>query len=56
MPTCTRELAVLFYQLLRFGKQYVHTDAAAYEQKFRERQIKSLKKKAKAFGFQLVEA
>ena len=51
-----RKLAVLFYYLLRFGKQYVEPGIQAYEQKFRERQIKSLKMKAKALGFQLVEA
>jgi transposase len=50
------KLARLVYRMLRYGMQFVDKGAWFYEQKHRQRQISSLKRKAAEFGFQLVEA
>ena len=48
--------ARLVYRMLRYGMQFVDKGAAFYEQKHRQRQISSLKRKAAELGFQLVAA
>lgn len=48
------KLARLIYRMLKYGTAYVDTGQAAYEQQFKERTLKSLTKKAKALGFELV--
>lgn len=50
------KLARLIYRMLRYGMEYVDRGAALYEQQHRQRQIHSLKQKAAALGFKVIEA
>ena len=52
---CARKIAILFYNALKFGLQYVEQGLESYEQKYREQSIKRLKKTAQRLGFALVE-
>jgi transposase len=49
------KLARLIYSMLRHGTAYVDAGLHAYEQQYRERVIKSLKRKAHALGLTLVQ-
>ena len=40
--------------MMKFGKDYLDIGQDAYESHFKERTMKSLARKAKQFGFQLV--
>lgn len=51
-----RKIAILFYNAMRFGMDYQDPGAAHYEQKYRERVIKQLHRRAAEFGFTLQEA
>ncbi len=51
-----RKIAVLFYNAMRFGMDYQDPGATHYEQKYRERVIKQLHRRAAEFGFTLQEA
>ena len=51
-----RKIAVLFYNAMRFGIDYQDPGATHYEQKYRERVIKQLYRRAAEFGFTLQEA
>jgi hypothetical protein len=48
------KLALLIYRLLAFGKDYIDIGQDAYEQQYKQRAVKTLARKAKEFGFQLV--
>jgi transposase len=48
------KLARLVYSMLRYGTAYVDVGQQAYEQKYRDRVLTNLQRKAKAFGYQLV--
>jgi transposase len=48
-----RKIAVLFYNAVRYGIEYVDPGASAYETRYRERVIDNLHRRAKAFGFVL---
>jgi hypothetical protein len=50
------KLARLVYRLLKYGHDYVSRGLAEYEAHFRERTIRALERKARAFGFELVPA
>jgi transposase len=50
-----RKIAVLFYNAMRFGMNYSDPGANQYEQKYRERVIKQLHRRAAEFGFTLHE-
>lgn len=50
-----RKIAVLFYNAMRFGMDYQDPGATHYEQKYRERVIKQLHRRAAEFGFTLQE-
>jgi transposase len=50
-----RKLATLIYRLLRWGQAYVDEGAEAFEQRYAEMRLTSLKGKAKKLGYQLVE-
>lgn len=50
------KLARILYSMLREKKSFVEIGQEAYEQAHRERQITTLKKKAKELGFTLAEA
>jgi transposase len=51
-----RKLAVLFYNTLRHGTAYVDPGANYYEERYRQRTITNLRRRADALGFALVEA
>ena len=40
--------------MVRYGTAYVDAGQQAYEQKYRDRVLTNLQRKAKAFGYQLV--
>jgi hypothetical protein len=51
-----RKLAILFYRALRFGLTYADPGASFYEERYRQRVIHSLHRRAKSLGFTLVTA
>jgi len=51
-----RKLATLIYRLLRWGQTYVDEGAAAFEKRYQEIRIKSLRSKAKELGYELVQS
>lgn len=48
-----RKIAILFYNAMRFGMAYKDPGADHYEQKYRERVVKGLHRRAAEFGFTL---
>jgi transposase len=48
-----RKIAVLFYNAVQHGMNYVDPGASAYETRYRARIIANLRRRAKAFGFVL---
>ena len=51
-----RKIAVLFYNALRHGMDYVDPGASSYEVRYRARVIANLQRRAKTFGFILEPA
>ncbi|HEY3497721.1 MAG TPA: IS110 family transposase [Polyangiaceae bacterium] len=51
-----RKLAVLFYNAVRFGLRYTDPGAHYYEERYRQRVLHNLRRKAEHLGFALVEA
>jgi transposase len=49
-----RKLAVLFYQALRFGMTYADPGASYYEERYRQRAIHNLQRRARHLGFSVV--
>jgi transposase len=49
-----RKIAVLFYNAVRYGMEYVDPGASFYETRYRTRVIDNLHRRAKAFGFVLM--
>jgi len=49
-----RKLAILFYKALRFGMTYVDPGASYYDERYRQRVIQHLQRRARHFGFALV--
>ena len=54
ITACAHKLARLIYTLLTQGEEYVDLGQTHYEEKYRERVIKNLSKRAGQFGFQLM--
>lgn len=50
-----RKLAVLFYNALRYGMDYEDPGVAYYEERYRQRVLKGLRRRAKEFGYELSE-
>jgi transposase len=50
-----RKIAVLFYNALRYGQDYRDPGVSYYEQRYRQRVVKNLRRQAKAFGYELRE-
>jgi transposase len=50
-----RKLAVLFYNALRYGMAYEDPGASYYEERYRQRVLKGLRRRAKEFGYALTE-
>ena len=49
-----RKIAVLFYNTVRYGMEYVDPGASFYETRYRTRVVDNLHRRAKAFGFVLM--
>ncbi len=49
-----RKIATHIYRMLRYGQDYVDEGAKAYEERFRQQRMKSLKSNAKSMGYKLV--
>jgi hypothetical protein len=49
-----RKLGILIYRLLRWGQAYVDEGAEAYERRYQETRVTSLKAQAKQLGYQLI--
>ena len=49
-----RKLAILFYKALRFGTRYADPGTDYYEQRYRQRVIHSLQRRAQSLGLALV--
>jgi len=49
-----RKLAVLFYSIMKYGKNYVEPGAEYYETQYRNRVLLTLKKRAKRLGYELI--
>jgi hypothetical protein len=56
VSACAHKLARLVYTLVTKGEGYVDQGQAHYEEKYRQRVIKNLTKRAEALGFQLMHA
>ena len=50
-----RKIAVLFYNALRHGMSYADPGASYYEERYRQRVLANLKRRAKALGYALQE-
>ena len=50
-----RQLAQLVYRMLRYGSDFVDVGEDAYEQRFKDRRLASLKESARSLGLVLVE-
>ena len=50
-----RKLSCIFYRMLRYGKEYVDPGMQYYEQKYRNRVLKNLKRRAQLLGYELIE-
>jgi transposase len=49
-----RKLATYIYRMLRFGQDYVDEGAEAYEQRFQQKRLASMRHSAKQMGYELV--
>ena len=47
-------IARIFYNMLKYGTEYVDLGQEYYEQRYQDRMVANLKRKAKQFGFELV--
>jgi transposase len=54
MTATAHKLACIFYRMMKYGKDYVDIGVDTYEEQFKQRIVKSLKKRAKEYGFALV--
>ena len=48
------KIARIFYNMLKYGRPYVDLGQQYYEQRYQERVLANLRRKAKQFGFELV--
>ena len=48
-----RKIAILFYRAMRFRLRYEDPGADQYEQRYRERVVRQLQRRAALFGFTL---
>lgn len=56
VTTTARKIAVLLYNTLRHGMAYVDPGANYYEERYRQRTIANLRRRADALGFTLIQA
>ena len=50
-----RKLACLFYNTLKYGAAYQDPGADVYEERYRQKRLANLRRRAREFGYQLVE-
>ena len=50
-----RKLAVLFYNAMRYGMEYADPGASYYEERYRQRVVANLRRRAQSMGFVLQE-
>lgn len=50
------KLARIFYRMLKFREEYADPGAAYYEEKYRQRAIRNLKRKAHQLGLEVMPA
>jgi hypothetical protein len=50
-----RKIAVLFYNTLRYGRAYVDPGASYYEERYRQRTLAHLRRRARSLGYVLQE-
>jgi len=48
------KLARIYYRMLKYGKSYVDVGMEYYEQRYRERVLTGLKRRASEMGFKLL--
>lgn len=51
-----RKIAERVYRMLKYGEEYVRQEQSAYEEAFRQRQLKGLARKAQELGYRLEPA
>ena len=51
-----RKLAIIIYNMLKYGKAYVDQGAEYFEQQYRAAMVKNLKRRARQLGFEVVQA
>ena len=51
-----RKIAVLFYNAMRYGMEYVDPGASYYETRYRERVVRNLQRRANALGYVMTAA
>lgn len=56
LTATAHKIARMYYHLMRDGREYVELGEKAYEDRYRERQIASLKKKAERLGYTIAPA
>lgn len=49
------KLALLYYRMLQSGRAYQEITAAEYERRFQKKMLQNLKRRARQYGFELVE-
>jgi len=50
-----RKLASLFYNMLKYGQEYVEKGLDYYDKMYQDKVVRSLNKKAQSFGYELVK-
>jgi hypothetical protein len=56
LKATARKIAVLYYDLVTKGSEFVEQGILAYQQHFKQQQLRSLQKRANAYGLRLVPA
>lgn len=54
ITACAHKLTRLIYALLTQGEEYVDQGQAYYEERYRERVVRHLTKKAQQLGFEMI--
>ena len=54
LTATARKLAVIFYNMVKYGRTYTELGEDYYLKQQKQRQLKRLKKQAKLFGFDLI--
>jgi transposase len=54
IPATARKIAVIYYSMLRYGTEYVEKGQEWYDQQYRSRVERNLRRRAAELGFQLV--